>query len=261
VYRCPDCLTELEEGPDTLRCDSCSSRYTIDNLCVDFLGNPGRTARSGLLETFFETISPIYESLYFPLLYRLGTLPDSHSAEEGARKILTPLPDEIDLALDIAAGTGRVTRILAERSNSVYSLDMSRSMLRRADEILSPVLRKRVNFSRADALNLPFGTEIFDVITCSGAIYFFPALRDFLVDVSRVIKPDGFLAGMTIVKRGIFNNSLMRKLVSMLQTIETYNIHEITAFEDELKEFGFRDFQYRLFGCVMVFCARKSGVE
>ena len=80
---------------------------------------------------------------------------------------------EGDRVLDVACGTGAVTRRLAEkvgRDGCVVGTDMSASAIRIAR---SNSREANVLFVNADAENLPLA-ERFDAVTCQYALFFFP---------------------------------------------------------------------------------------
>ena len=74
-------------------------------------------------------------------------------------------------ALDIACGTGRYSRWLANRlgPDQVTGLDLSQPMLRRAGRD-APGIR----FVRGSALALPFTGDSLGTVSCFGALHLFP---------------------------------------------------------------------------------------
>jgi ubiquinone/menaquinone biosynthesis C-methylase UbiE len=81
--------------------------------------------------------------------------------------------------LEVACGTGRVTRHLAARASAVVASDFSEAMLGRAKQVIdSP----RVTWRVADAQALPFGDGEFDAVVCQFGLMFVPdkvlALRE-----------------------------------------------------------------------------------
>jgi len=78
--------------------------------------------------------------------------------------LLSHLPKG-SLVLDLACGTGRITEFLLSRGYKVWGADISKEMLKVAEEKLSS-LGKSVNFYQAEAEDLPFEGKIFDSATC-----------------------------------------------------------------------------------------------
>ena len=99
------------------------------------------------------------------------------------------------LVLDVASGTGRLSRVLlsaAQFNGRVWGLDLSRRMLARA------ALKLRGYGNRArwlwrGAESLPFEDGCFDMVTCLEALEFFVDQRAVLAEVVRVMRPGGIL--------------------------------------------------------------------
>ena len=77
-----------------------------------------------------------------------------------ATKIIAPIPGM--KILDLAAGPGSSSEPLHKAGASVFSTDFSEGMLAQGRKS-----RPYLSFSKADALNLPFENESFDVTTIS----------------------------------------------------------------------------------------------
>ncbi len=94
--------------------------------------------------------------------------------------------------LDVACGTGVVTRRAAERvgpTGHVTGLDLNPAMLAVASRI-APDL----TWQQGDVVALPFDDDSFDVLTCQSAVMFFPDLTGALREMSRVTRPGGVVA-------------------------------------------------------------------
>ena len=115
--------------------------------------------------------------------------------------------------LDIAAGTGTSSEPWADQEIEVVPADFSLGMLR-----VGRRRRPDMAFTAADAMNLPFADESFDVVTMSFGLRNVAdaetALREFL----RVTKPGGrllvceFSQPVNKVFRTVYSNYLMRAL-------------------------------------------------
>lgn len=99
------------------------------------------------------------------------------------------------LILDVAAGTGRLTR--AVRAGDLLPsarwvlLDASGRMLREAMEHLGP--DPRIHYLKYSAQALPFEDDTFDVVTCFEALEFMPRPEAVLAELGRVLRPGGLL--------------------------------------------------------------------
>ncbi|HXV32258.1 MAG TPA: class I SAM-dependent methyltransferase [Sinorhizobium sp.] len=131
---------------------------------------------------FGGAIPEAYERLMVPLIFEPYAL---DLAERVAQ--LKPLD-----VLEIAAGTGVVTRALAPR------LDIEAQLV--ATDLNEPMLDiarakqhddERIVFQQADAQALPFDDESFDVVLCQFGVMFFPDRVKGYREVRRVLKPGG----------------------------------------------------------------------
>ncbi len=94
--------------------------------------------------------------------------------------------------LDIAAGTGDVTYMLAERAyrGRVIGCDINPDMLAIAERKCHPGAGP-VRFEQADAAALPYPDSSFDRVTCVYAGRGFPDLSAVVREVYRVLRPGG----------------------------------------------------------------------
>jgi ubiquinone/menaquinone biosynthesis C-methylase UbiE len=98
-----------------------------------------------------------------------------------------------DLVLDLACGTGAVTRQIVGKigkSGHVIGVDSSQTALSIAKKSIK---NKNIDFAIFDAENLGFAQE-FDVITCQYALFFFPNAAKALANIKKTLKKNGTLA-------------------------------------------------------------------
>jgi ubiquinone/menaquinone biosynthesis C-methylase UbiE len=99
----------------------------------------------------------------------------------------------VKTALEIACGTGRVTRHIRKAlpdSVKLQATDISHDMLNVAKRELS---NNDIHFSVEDALNLSFTDNSFDLVICQFGLMFFPDKKKGLDEIIRVLKPGGKL--------------------------------------------------------------------
>jgi ubiquinone/menaquinone biosynthesis C-methylase UbiE len=94
--------------------------------------------------------------------------------------------------VDLASGTGEPGITLAQRvapSGSVTAVDQSSELLEIADERARG--KKLLNFTtqQADAHQLPFADQTFDLATCRFGVMFFNDVQRALSELRRVLKP------------------------------------------------------------------------
>jgi ubiquinone/menaquinone biosynthesis C-methylase UbiE len=116
-----------------------------------------------------------YESRFVPALFRewAGFLVEHAGVRPGQR------------VLDVACGTGIVARTAADLTGepgAVTGLDLNDAMLTVARR-----LRPDIGWQQADAAELPFPDDSFDVVLCQSGLMFFPDVPKALSEMARVV--------------------------------------------------------------------------
>ena len=97
-----------------------------------------------------------------------------------------------DAAIDVAAGTGRLASVLADRVGpfgQVVAVDISRAMVERGVAGTRDLVQ--LDYVLADALRLPFDDDRFDAATIAFGLGTLPDLAAGLCEMRRVVKPGG----------------------------------------------------------------------
>ena len=124
-----------------------------------------------------------YEKYFVPLVARpfADLLMQAAGLQQGER------------VLDVACGTGLVTRLAAERTGGTAAgLDMNQGMLAVAKAATPDGLSIEWHESSAEAMPLP--DESFDVVLCQLSLQLFPDKPAALTEMRRVLTSDGRLA-------------------------------------------------------------------
>jgi ubiquinone/menaquinone biosynthesis C-methylase UbiE len=126
--------------------------------------------------------------------------------------------------LDIATGTGSQAFAFAEIGYDVIGIDLSEEMLKVAKKINK---YKNVEFKNADAANIPFQDNYFDVTCISFALHDMPIIirKKVLSDMVRVTKKSGII---TIVDYSLPKSKLRKILIYNL--IKFYESKYYTDF-------------------------------
>ena len=96
--------------------------------------------------------------------------------------------------LDIATGGGHTALKFAPHVRRVIATDLTPRMLEKAERfIVAEQGVSNVRFQQADAEDLPFDADRFDLVTCRIAPHHFPDVPTFLSECARVLKTDGML--------------------------------------------------------------------
>lgn len=100
-------------------------------------------------------------------------------------------PNLHDEVLDIATGGGHVAKTLAPFVQNIVVTDLTKKMLEAARDHLTNNEIKNAQYVLADAEELPFLDNSFDIVTCRIAPHHFPNPGAFIKEVSRVLRPNG----------------------------------------------------------------------
>lgn len=136
----------------------------------------------------FDTISENYDGLN--RVISLGT--DAKWKRKILKIVQEKNPDSI---LDIATGTGDLAILFAQTTaKEIIGLDISEGMLEIGKKkIAAQNLSSKIQMVLGDGENIPYPDNYFDVITIAYGIRNFENLEKGLVDVLRVLKPNGQL--------------------------------------------------------------------
>jgi len=188
---------------------------------------------------FTGSIPEFYDTYLVPLIF------EQYAEDLAARVVELPSAS----VLEIAAGSGVVTRAVAPRlaTDAQYVVtDLNLPMLdhaasRQGDDA-------RISWQQADALNLPFDDEMFDVVLCQFSVMFFPdrvagytearrVLKDggsFLFNVWDDIEFNAFADVITQAVAGVFPDDPPQFL-----TRTPYGYHDEALIRGDLMEAGF----------------------
>jgi SAM-dependent methyltransferase len=130
---------------------------------------------------FAGSVPELYEAHLVPLIFE-------PYADDLKRRVAALNPSRI---LEIAAGTGVVTRALATLPNggtTIVATDLNQGMLDRAAAVGTA---RPVKWQQADAMALPFPDAEFDAVVCQFGSMFFPDKAKAFSEARRVLEPGG----------------------------------------------------------------------
>jgi len=132
-------------------------------------------------KVFAGSIPKLYDAYLVPLIF-----------EPYAADLVNRLGSRsLSRVLEIAAGTGVVTRALASalpESVSIVATDLNQAMLDHASAVGT---KRPVEWRQADAMQLPFRDGMFDAVVCQFGVMFFPEKSKAFAEARRMLRPGG----------------------------------------------------------------------
>jgi len=130
---------------------------------------------------FKATYAELYDRYLVPLLF-------APYAKCLADRVKALKPRRV---LETAAGTGILTNALVQNlpaGATITATDLNQPMI---DCALAKSSEPRVTWQQADAMQLPFPSEGFEVVVCQFGVMFFPDKRASFHETARVLAPGG----------------------------------------------------------------------
>jgi SAM-dependent methyltransferase len=132
-------------------------------------------------KAFAGSIPKLYDTYLVPLIF-----------EPYAADLVDRLGSRsLSRVLEIAAGTGVVTRALASalpEGVCIVATDLNQAMLDQASAVGT---RRPVEWRQADAMQLPFPDGTFDAVLCQFGVMFFPEKAKAFSEARRMLRPGG----------------------------------------------------------------------
>jgi len=190
LLACPNCRRPLSIQGDPITCGGCGSCYPRRQGLIDFAPEIEVPASYGQAVMESRAYVTIYESVVRPNFVRVmsrnwGQAFSDADEEAYMVRFLDPQDGQV---LDVACGTGRWTRAIAERfgPDRTIGLDLSFAMLQACRASLPGVF-----FVRGNAEKLPFADGALGAINCWAALQLVPNPEAALAEAARCLRPGG----------------------------------------------------------------------
>ena len=137
--------------------------------------------------------------------------------------------------LELACGTGLISRRIAASVQSLEATDFSPEMIAEAKKKANS---SRLHFSVQDATALPYAAESFDAVVIVNALHILPEPETVLAEIHRVLKPGGLLLAPTFVHGEGIGFRVRTGLMKMIgfKVYHKWSANEFAAF---ISEHGF----------------------
>ena len=156
------------------------------------------------VRAMFDSIAPKYDFLNHFLSLNIDKI-----WRKKVRRIANNY--EHSKILDIATGTGDLAIELTKTgADKITGVDISPKMIEIArKKVNKRNLSDKIDLKVADALNLPFEDDTFDIVTCAFGVRNFEDLDKGLKEINRILKPNGVAI---ILEFSQISNKLHRKI-------------------------------------------------
>ncbi|MBR6142897.1 MAG: class I SAM-dependent methyltransferase [Treponema sp.] len=115
--------------------------------------------------------------------------------------------------LELATGPGMIAKHIASSAKSVTATDFAPKMIETAKKGSVP---DNVSFEVADATNLRYQNDSFDLVVIANALHIIPEPEKALAEIDRVLKANGTLIAPNFIEREKGKKNLWQKILSLV---------------------------------------------
>ncbi|MBQ2356091.1 MAG: class I SAM-dependent methyltransferase [Treponema sp.] len=115
--------------------------------------------------------------------------------------------------LELATGPGMIAKHIASSAKSVTATDFAPKMIEAAKKGSVP---ENVSFEVADATNLRYQNDSFDLVVIANALHIIPEPEKALAEIDRVLKANGTLIAPNFIEREKGKKNLWQKILSLV---------------------------------------------
>ena len=115
--------------------------------------------------------------------------------------------------LELATGPGMIAKHIASSAKSVTATDFAPKMIEAAKKGSVP---ENVRFEVADATNLRYQNDSFDLVVIANALHIIPEPEKALAEIDRVLKANGILIAPNFIEREKGKKNLWQKILSLV---------------------------------------------
>lgn len=223
LFICPRCKIKLVNDIQELKCPKCNKEVLRDKRFFDFSDLTPR-----LNFDFADYLSGLYH-----FAGQIQTVNDNWRI----RKIIKILPkkDKGSVCLEIGGADGPLTPTLEEYYSIVFSLDFSKTCLKRIE-----ANTKKTLCLFGDGLFLPLADNSVDVIICTEVLEHVLIPTQLLLEIRRVLKKDGYcILSVPNESVGFFSDVLKINEIKTVASDAHINFYNTAHLKKILYRMGF----------------------
>ncbi len=179
-FICPSCkISELASQNNALKCSNCASNYPIINNIPRLVD----------LENYSGSFGYQWNIHAATQLDSYSKLPIS---QQRVLKATGWKSQNLkgQTILEAGSGAGRFTEVLLKTQADLYSFDFSSAV---EANFANNGDSSNLNLFQGDIFNIPFKNKSFDHVFCLGVIQHTPDPKKAFIELSRKVKPEGYL--------------------------------------------------------------------
>ncbi|MCL2178531.1 MAG: class I SAM-dependent methyltransferase [Cystobacterineae bacterium] len=168
-------------------------------------------------------------------------------------KVLEELKGEFvggERVLEVAAGTGMATEVMAPRVGEVVAVDYASAMVEKLKTRVQKAKLTNVHCQQADIYALPFEAESFDAVVAGNVLHLLPNLPKAYEALLRVLKPQGRLFAPTVCPNQTLGGRMLARLLK-LTGLPIQRCFDVASFRASMEEAGLRVTKEKVFSGLM----------
>lgn len=158
-----------------------------------------------------------------------------------------PTPGQM---LEVACGTGRLTRRFAPDADGIWAMDRSLAILERGARLAERADVPEISFARMDATEMWYRSNAFESAACGWALHLFQNPVAVLREIRRVLQFGGRLVGMTLTERWMLRHPLVQATIERTLGATAFPVESV---HELLGRSGFHDIRMEPYGGAFVF--------
>jgi ubiquinone/menaquinone biosynthesis C-methylase UbiE len=147
--------------------------------------------------------------------------------------------------LNVGCGAGTTSTYIVENFHcKLVGVDLKENMIKTAHErVQRKGLADKIEFRRADAQDLPFEQDTFDILICESVNIFIPDKTKAMGEYKRVVKPGGYVG----LNEPVLLQSPSSGVADLISEVVGHEIFRASVWEDLLWEVGLTNVIARIY--------------